>query len=147
MNRLPILLTLAVVLLVGSGLGALLLFTNLSNEPAPAHLLVNPASVDLGDIPQDGGIVSSTVTIKNDGGLPLEIFRLSTSCGCTTADMDASPLAPGDERTLTIRFNPMTHPDESGPITRVVYVQTSDPTQPEMEINVTGVVIPITERL
>ena len=108
------------------------------------RLVVSSSLVDFGDIDQSRGAVEATVEVSNAGGRTLEIYRLSTSCGCTTVQMDQSPLLPGDKRTLTIRFDPMVHPDESGPITRAVYMQSSDPEQPEVIIDITGNVIPTT---
>lgn len=107
----------------------------------PGHIVITPSSLDFGDIDQSGGIVSARVEITNTGNQILEIFRVSTSCGCTTATMDTTPLSSNDTRILTIEFDPMVHPDQQGPITRVVYIQSSDPEQPEIEINVTGNVI------
>jgi len=123
---------------------ALVVMTSASRAPTDAvpRAVVNPASIDFGDIDQKGGLVATTVTVLNSGNTPLEIHRVSTSCGCTTANMDTSPLQPDEERALTISFDPMVHADQSGPITRVVYLQTSDPEQPEIEINIIGNVIP-----
>lgn len=100
-----------------------------------------PASFDFGDIDRAKGKVSTTVEILNTGGDVLKLYRLATSCGCTVADMDMSDLSPGASRQMTITFDPMTHPDEVGPIIRVVYLQTSDPNLPELEIEITGNVI------
>lgn len=109
---------------------------------APARIAVSSSSIDFGEIDQGGGPVTATIDIRNDGGRPLNIFRVSTSCGCTTAKMDTSPISLGASRVLTITFDPMVHPDENGPITRMVYIQSSDPNQPELEIEVTGKVLP-----
>ncbi len=111
-------------------------------EQAVARMEVNPPFVDFGDIDQAGGIVSTNVSITNRGTKPLEFYRISTSCGCTTTEMDTSPLEHNASRILTIRFDPMAHPDQNGPITRVVYLQTSDPNQQETEIDVLGNVVP-----
>ena len=111
-------------------------------EALEGEVTISSLLVDFGEIDQSGGVVSSTVEVLNTGEGVLEIYRISTSCGCTTAQMDTSPLASGEQRTLTIEFDPMVHPDESGPITRVVYIQSSDPSQPEVAIDVRGTVIP-----
>jgi hypothetical protein len=113
-------------------------------EVAYGQMTTSSSLIDFGDIDQSGGVVSATVEVTNTGLGTLSINRVSTSCGCTTASMDESPLGPGEKRTLTIQFDPMAHPDESGPITRAVYIQTSDPEQPEVEIDVVGNVIPKT---
>ncbi|HBL39445.1 TPA: hypothetical protein DDZ10_02120 [Candidatus Uhrbacteria bacterium] len=122
----------------------------LKNEEMPSRIeptgggrvSVSVPRIDFGNIEQSKGPVSATVEIRNDGDGALEIYRVSTSCGCTTADMDQSPIASGASRPLIIQFDPLVHPDESGPITRVVYLQSSDPEKPEVEIEIVGNVIP-----
>lgn len=118
------------------------------DESAPAmpsvpagRVAVEPAAVDFGDIIRADGAVSSTVTVTNTGSAPLTINRLSTSCGCTTAAMDLSDLAPQESRAMTITFDPSVHPDQTGEIIRVVYLQTSDPDVPETAIDVSGYII------
>lgn len=110
---------------------------------ADAHIVASSSAVNFGDIDQAGGPVTATIEVRNDGGQPLNIFRVSTSCGCTTAKIDTSSILPGASSPLTITFDPMVHPDENGPITRMVYLQSSDPDQPELEIEVIGNVIPV----
>lgn len=105
------------------------------------NISVSPTSHDFGDILQNQGPVSTTFTVKNTGGEPLTINRLSTSCGCTTAEMNESPLEPGESREMRVSFDPMVHPDQLGNIERVVYLQTSDPENPEVEIDLIGNVI------
>ena len=131
--------TLLTTLLVLIGLLKMNVF---SSGLVSEHVSVSSTAIDFGDIPQKEGIVYQEVTVMNAGNAPLEIHRISTSCGCTTASMDSSPINAGEKRVLTITFDPMVHPDQSGPITRVVYLQTSDPEQPEIEINIKGNVIP-----
>ena len=97
--------------------------------------------VDFGDIEPLGDPVATTIEVTNSGEGVLVIYRISTSCGCTTASMDSSALEPGKSRPLKIAFDPQVHPDEYGPITRVVYIQSSDPDQPELEIDVVGTVL------
>ncbi len=106
-----------------------------------SQIVVSTSQVDFGEIDQGNGPVSATIDVRNEGSAPLEIYRVSTSCGCTTATMDQSPIEPGASRPLTIQFDPMVHPDESGPILRVVYLQSSDPRQAEIEVNVIGNVV------
>lgn len=107
----------------------------------PPNVSVSPSSHDFGDIVQSKGPVTTTFTVKNKGGEELIINRLSTSCGCTTAEMDSSPIQPKESREMTVTFDPMVHPDQFGKIERVVYLQTSDPEKPEVEIDITGNVI------
>lgn len=111
-------------------------------ETLPSAIKITPAAFDFGNIPQQGGLASTTFTIKNTSTETLIMNRLSTSCGCTTATMDMADLTPNETRTMHVTFDPMTHPDQTGPIERVIYLQTSDPNQPEIQIDLTGNVIP-----
>ena len=101
---------------------------------------------DFGDIIQSDGPVKTTVQISNTSQQNIKINRLSTSCGCTTATMDLSDLKPGETREMEIIFDPMVHPEQFGEITRVVYLQSSDPNLPELEIELTGNVIAATKQ-
>ena len=129
------------ILLIAAIVGGGLMFYS----STPARIMTTSSLLDLGEIDQAGGPVTATVDIRDDGGQPLELYRISTSCGCTTAQMDLSPLAKNETRTLTVTFDPMVHPDQSGSITRVVYIQSSDPDQPEIEIDVIGTVLSNTD--
>ncbi len=110
----------------------------LSEDPKVA---VSPENYDFGTIDQSKGNVSTRFTVENVGNKPLKILRLSTSCGCTTAEMDMDDLEPGESREMIVTFDPMVHPDQYGPITRVIYLQTSDPKTPEFQIDITGDVV------
>ncbi|MBI2475400.1 DUF1573 domain-containing protein [Candidatus Uhrbacteria bacterium] len=124
----------AVIILIATGL-----IVSATKEKTP-NVSVDSTHVDFSEIIQSQGLVSAIVRVSNTGKAPLKINRLSTSCGCTTAKMDLSDLASGESREMTITFDPMVHPDELGPIVRAVYLQTSDQDEPEIQIDVTGVV-------
>ncbi len=110
-------------------------------EELKGSISATPASYNFGDIYPEKGKVSTTFEIKNSGKESLKINRISTSCGCTTAEIDQSDLKPGEIRKMLVTFDPNTHPDEKGTITRMVYIQTSDPVTPELEIELTGNII------
>jgi len=127
--------------MLGAGLLAVLLGIGWRlSYTSPAHIAVSTAFLDLGEIVQEEGVVSASVDVFNDGEQTLELYRISTSCGCTTATMNMEPLNPGEQRTLTITFDPMVHSDQFGLIERAVYIQSSDPHQPEVVIDVVGTV-------
>lgn len=123
--------------------GIILIVTGVNALGGNEHgqVAVSPHAIDYGDIVQKDGSVSRTVTVANVGKGILELHRLSTSCGCTTAEMDMSDMEPDESREMKITFDPLTHPDQLGPIIRVVYLQTSDPDRSEVEIDVTGNVL------
>lgn len=123
---------LALIVTFGFGFSAL---------AADSGIVVTPSSYDFGDIYPDKGPVSTTFNVKNTGIEPIKINRLSTSCGCTTAKMDNSDLLAGETRKMEVTFDPNVHPDQSGKMTRVVYLQTSDVISSEIEIDIIGNVV------
>lgn len=111
-------------------------------ETPASTIAVSPAGFNFGDIRMQDGPVTTLFTLKNTGAETLILHRLSTSCGCTTASMDMTDFAPNETRIMTVTYDPTVHPDQFGPIQRVVYLQTSDPVLPEIQIDLTGNVLP-----
>lgn len=98
-------------------------------------LAVSPATYDFGAIAADAP-VTTTLQVSNAGQGKLSITGVSTSCGCTTAQLEETTLAPGAVTNLTITFDPQAHPGLYGPLLRTVYLQSNDPAQPEVEVPV-----------
>lgn len=109
-----------------------------SGQPAPPRIEITPASYDFGNIPYVK--VETEFQVKNSGGSPLEILSVSTSCGCTTAEIESVTLLPGAVTRLHVTFDPQLMGEE-GDILRVVYIKSNDPHQPEVEIELRGKVI------
>lgn len=90
-------------------------------------------------------IVEHDFQIKNVGDTPLEILRLSTSCGCTSAEMieGVQVIEPGKNATLRVTFNPSVHKDDQdlGNVKRIVYIKTNDNINPEVEIEISANVL------
>lgn len=97
---------------------------------------VLPATYDFGSVSQKNGKVSTEFIVKNVGKTPLKFNRVSTSCGCTVAEIDKSDLASGEGRKMKVTFDPNAHKDQYGPIARVVYMQTNDPEKSELEVQI-----------
>ena len=92
-------------------------------------------------------------TIENSGNKPLQLFGVSSSCGCTvgviTIDGQKSPefgmhstgsnwagnIDPGKKADLSVIYRPYIMP-VSGTITRDVYVQTNDPENAKLAFTV-----------
>lgn len=98
---------------------------------SPPRIVVEPPSQDLGERPQE--LIELTYTIRNEGGSPLKIEKLSTSCGCTRAEVDKEVLAPGESTKMRVTLDP-TEDDLYGNILRVVYIRSNDPAHPEVEV-------------
>jgi len=68
---------------------------------------------------------TSEIVVKNTGNAPLENRGIRATCGCVRAHMDELELAPGEQTTLHIEFNPQHY---GGPSPRIrVMMYTNDP--------------------
>lgn len=122
------------------GLGALVviaafaLYSYLALERMPPpRIEVLPSSYDFGVIPYRA--VEKSFTVRNAGGSPLKIMGISTSCGCTRAELEREELLPGEETELLVTFDPNLMEEHlTGRIYRVVYIKSNDPERPEVEI-------------
>jgi hypothetical protein len=116
-----------------------------SGAYATPEIAVTPASHDFGQVGPDP--VTTAFTIRNEGDGPLQIESVSTSCGCTTAEISAQTIAPGKLANLTVTFDPQAHAGAVGQFVRFVYLRTNDPTTPEVEVQISAEVVenPISE--
>jgi rhodanese-related sulfurtransferase len=92
---------------------------------------------DFGNIPQSQGTISTTFEVKNTGDSTLEIGELSTSCGCTTAEISENSIEPDETAILTVYFDPDFHKEPADQLTRTVFIPTNDSATPEAEVKIT----------
>jgi rhodanese-related sulfurtransferase len=109
---------------------------------APPNIALSTNSYDLGDINPDGGVITETFFIKNIGDSPLIIESVSTSCGCTEAEVDSKEIPSGGQTKLIINYDPSVHPGLVGKIKRIVYIQSNDPLNKEVELELVGNSLP-----
>ena len=92
-----------------------------------------------------GDVAEHVFKIKNKGNEPLQILKLSTSCGCTSATIadEVKVIQPGKEVDMLVTFDPAVHKDDSdlGELTRVIYIVSNDEKNPEIEAKITANVI------
>jgi hypothetical protein len=124
------LLTLALVVAVGCT----------ATVGSPGEIELSASEFDFGTIPNTGP-VSRTFQVRNVGRGELEISGVSTSCGCTTAEVSTRRLPPGAVSDLTVRYDPQVHDGETGQFMRVVYVRSDDPDTPEASLTIRVTVV------
>ncbi|MDF1514111.1 MAG: DUF1573 domain-containing protein [Anaerolineae bacterium] len=95
---------------------------------------------DFGEIPPSPP-VAYVYAIQNTGTVDLQLRNLVTSCGCTKAELSTSIIPPGHRADLKVVFDPGFH-ETVGPVTRLVWMMTNDPTQPWLEVTLTADVLP-----
>ena len=93
-----------------------------------------PQNFDFGDI-QYGQIVEQDFLVKNAGNEILEIKKVATSCGCTTAKIDKEMIAPGESVRLNVGYDSgaMGSSHGKGRQERIVYIKSNDPLNPQAE--------------
>lgn len=130
-----------------------------ASAPADApKIIFGKTSVDIGDVRQSKGVTSTTFSFKNEGKTDLVINKISTSCDCTSASIvyqgkegpvftmpghgAENPtdwqiaITPGDTAELKIYYDPNTHKDLRGPVTRTVTVVSNDPVNFETTVKI-----------
>jgi Protein of unknown function (DUF1573) len=127
-------LTLGILLILALTAGC----TSAANSPGRIDL--STAEFDFGDVPTIRP-VSHTFQVRNVGQGALEITGVSTSCGCTTAEVGSRRLAPGGVTDLTVTFDPQAHGGAAGYFMRQVYVRSNDPDTPEATLTIRVTVV------
>ncbi len=114
---------------------AFLLFSISVALGAPRATVDGPA-FDFGTV-AEGKHVEHIFILKNNGDAPLTIGQVSTSCGCTVADISSRTVAPGKSAEIRVSFNSTNF---SGIVSKNVLVQTNDPKMPVYTLTVKGTV-------
>ena len=71
-----------------------------------AHLKLENATYDFGDVPRKGGDLVREFRFVNDGTAPLVLVRVITSCSCLKASFSKRPVEPADSGVIRITYEP-----------------------------------------
>lgn len=72
----------------------------------PIKLFIVATTISLGSVREEGGVVSHTFYLRNDGVDSIRIANAWTSCHCTTAEYDATRwIGQGDSIPVDVIFN------------------------------------------
>ncbi|WP_290540695.1 DUF1573 domain-containing protein [Alistipes sp.] len=107
-----ILLTLSACLVFAAGYA--------ENPQKGAHLRLETATHDFGDVPRKGGDLVREFRFVNDGTAPLVLLRVITSCSCLKASFSKRPVEPADSGVIRIIYEP--HKSEPGAFNKVIRV-------------------------
>lgn len=99
------------------------------------RIQVEPTTFDFGRV-ETGRVVEHRFAVENIGSKVLEITRVSTSCGCTSAEVDKEKLAPGEKAELLVTYDSGLMKHEKGKIERFVYIRSNDPLNPQTEVTI-----------
>lgn len=107
-----------------------------------SEVSLTPATQDLGTVTY-GEVKTTTLTLTNFTSNPLTVTSLTTSCNCTSAELEERELAPYDSAIITISFDPAVHQDDTdlGQLTRTIYVKTNHPNYQELTASFHALVV------
>lgn len=94
--------------------------TSESQKPTGAHLHLESATHDFGDVSRKGGDLVREFTFANNGTTPLVVTRVVISCSCLKASFPRRPVAPGAKGVIRITYEP--HKSEPGAFNKVIHV-------------------------
>lgn len=106
------------------------------------NLTLDQQTIDLGQV-VNGEVRTIEIPLRNDGTSDLVIEAVTTSCGCTTAEVSPTTIPPGESGLLIINFDSGAHgPEANGPVMRQVFIASNDSDEPEIEFQFTADVVP-----
>ncbi len=109
-----------------------------SDTTGSARITISPESYEFGDIGFD--LASHDFVVKNTGDDVLEISKVSTNCGCTTAEIGKYELSPGEETILNVTFDPQHHMS-TGHFLREAFIESNDPENPKAKVEIQMTVV------
>lgn len=135
--------TQSIILIIGMFIviGGLAIFGYFGAAPEPIQgqdypkIEISPSSFDSGEI-EYGDVIEYVFQITNTGSQILEIKKIATSCGCTTAEVSQEQVAPGETINLNVRYDSgaMSGAHAREEQERIIYVKTNDPNNPQAEV-------------
>jgi len=112
------------------------------SEKSNSVVIITPPSQNLGKVIY-GDVATTTFTLMNSTSRSLKITRVSTSCGCTKAEVEKKDLGVNETTVVRVSFDPAVHKDDTdiGEVTRSIYISTDDPDFPQLTSTITANVI------
>jgi len=100
---------------------------------------ISPKDFDFGEV-KYGEVMTQIFVVKNSGKEILEIKKVATSCGCTTAKIknQISNLKSGEEVDLLVTYDSgvMTGAHAKGKQERIIYIKSNDPVNSQIEAKI-----------
>ncbi|MEW6407613.1 MAG: DUF1573 domain-containing protein [Patescibacteria group bacterium] len=111
------------------------------NKDNPSLIQIEPSSFDFGKV-KLGEVVKTEFTAKNLSSQNQKILSVTTSCGCTKAEIEKKNINPQETAKLLVTFNSGAHGKSGlGENDRRVYLKFKDQEIKEIEIKIHATVI------
>ncbi|MEZ4104280.1 MAG: DUF1573 domain-containing protein [Candidatus Paceibacterota bacterium] len=124
------------------------------SETSSAKITVLEQPYDFGDIDIFAGKVDTTYTLKNEGTEAVTITKAGTSCMCTEgeiagltfgmhgSDVKSVTIPAGGEEKVKAIYDPLAHgPSGTGPVTRMLMLETNSSETPKIELRFSANVV------
>jgi hypothetical protein len=85
-----------------------------------------------------GTVINHTFVFRNTGDAPAVVERVTSSCGCTVANVSSKVIQPGKSGEIKASFDST---DFSGPVAKEVFVYMNTPRKPVQTLTLKGIVI------
>ncbi len=105
---------------------------NSTNTEKQPKIFLPETQYDFG-IVKEGGIVTHTFKIMNNGRATLDISDIKTSCGCTVAQISTKKIEYGKEATIKIDLDTK---NRQGRMSRTITITSNDPEEPNKVITI-----------
>lgn len=135
-SKVKFFLILGIVILGIAGYGYFKAIPGIDNQTGDLPKIeISPSYFDFGEI-EYGQVVEHTFKVKNTGSEILEIKRVATSCACTTVKISKEKINPDEETGLLVIYDTgaMSGAHAKGEQERIIYVKSSDPINPQIEV-------------
>ncbi|MCR4263466.1 MAG: DUF1573 domain-containing protein [Candidatus Roizmanbacteria bacterium] len=105
-------------------------------------IAITPETQDLGTVIY-GDIAKTEFTLTNFTPDPVKIVNVSTSCGCTSAEVEKTTLTPYESTKVNVSFDPAVHKDDTdlGDLTRTIYIETDNGSFQKITAEITAMVV------
>lgn len=90
------------------------------------------------DTALEGEKVVHTFVVRNTGDAPLEITKIKTTCGCTTAEYTKGEIPPGGEGEVTLQVSTKGYGGKTIKKTATLY--SNDPEEKSLKLKISGTV-------
>lgn len=113
-------------------------------QAAKPRAVFKETTHDFGKVKQ-GDVVTHEFAFKNEGGSPLIVEKVETTCGCTAALVSEKAIAPGKEGKIKTTFDTRGY---SGRLSRYIYLVSNDSENPRRELSlVADIQVPPSARI
>jgi len=120
----------------------ILILTGCSSKPInQPRIRLSVLQYDMGDIKPEDGIKELRFEIYNDRNENLKILNITTSCKCTTADVDSKEIPPNGKTFLNVTYDPNMHKPVEGNLIRIITIESDDPSNKKLQLEIKGNIV------